>query len=89
MIGIGIYEEFNHSVYFPLSPASLSFNDQLMLRFGLTGFILYWVALCLALIIILNVGARAIEKAANVDLIQIIIDVRKALKERLQTDIIK
>jgi hypothetical protein len=77
--GIGIYAGFNCSVYCPQT-IILSFNEQLLLRFGLTGFILYWVALCLVLIVILNVGARAIEKAAGIDLIAEIIKARKNLK---------
>ena len=88
MIAIGIYEGMNRSIYSP-PLLTLSFNDQLILRFGIVGFILYWMALCIALIIILNVGARAIEKTAGIDIVRTIIEARKILNERLQTDINK
>ncbi|MDD3095451.1 MAG: hypothetical protein PHD63_04330 [Candidatus Marinimicrobia bacterium] len=77
--GIGICAGFNCSVYCPPT-IPLSFNDQLLLRFGLVGFILYWIALCLALIVILNVGARTIEKVSGVDIIDAIVQERKRIK---------
>lgn len=78
-VPIGIYTEINRSVYSPQA-IPLSFNEQLILRFGVVGFILYWVLLCIVLIIVLNVGARAIEKASGINIIEVIITARKSIK---------